>query len=140
MAGMGVLLMASVSAQSNPDFGRDVQPILQARCVACHGSKVQMHHLRLDRRADALKGGESGVPAVVPGNSAQSLLVRYVSGMDPNVVMPPAGARLTAEQIALLRAWIDRGADWPGEPEGTAPPQAFGTLGFPADHSTDYSR
>ena len=137
VAGMGLLLMASVSAQSNPDFARDVQPILQARCVACHGSKVQMHHLRLDRRADALKGGESGVPAVVPGNSAQSLLVRYVSGLDPNVVMPPDGPRLTSEQITLLRAWIDRGADWPGEPVGAVPPKrsehwAFQPIARPA--------
>jgi hypothetical protein len=75
-----------------------------------------MHGLRLDRRADALRGGESGVPAIVPGNSAQSLLIRYIAGLDPKVVMPPSGPRLSAEQVGMLRAWIDRGADWPGEP------------------------
>src|SRR5262245_23763365 len=110
------MMAAQVLAQPAPDFQRDIQPLIATKCLACHGSKLQMHGLRLDRRADAFRGGESGVPAVVPGNSAQSLLVRYVSGLDPKVVMPPSGPRLTAEQVALLRAWIDRGADWPGEP------------------------
>src|SRR6476469_4944010 len=98
---IAVAFAARASAQ--PDFARDVQPLLAARCVSCHGSKMQMHGLRLDRRTDALRGGESGVPAVVPGNSGQSLLIRYVSGLDPKVVMPPAGPRLTSEQISLLR-------------------------------------
>jgi hypothetical protein len=110
-----VALATHVAAQPNPDFARDVRPIFASRCQSCHSEKLHMHGLRLDRRADALKGGESGVPAIVPGNSAQSLLIRYVSGQDKNVVMPPAGPRLTSDEIATLRAWIDRGADWPGE-------------------------
>ncbi len=80
-----------------------------------------MHGLRLDRRSDALKGGESGVPSIVPGNSSQSLLIRYVAGLDPNIVMPPAGGRLKREQIELLRAWIDAGALWDGGTEATSP-------------------
>jgi hypothetical protein len=107
-------------AQTDPDFARDIEPILQKRCLACHGAKVQMHGLRLDHKADAFKGGGSGVPAIVPGNSSQSLLIKYVSGLDKDVVMPPAGGRLTAEQIALLRTWIDRGAPWPDEAAGEA--------------------
>src|ERR1700690_1508084 len=72
-----VLVTQAVAAA--PDFSRDIQPILTTRCVNCHGAKLQMHGLRLDRKADALKGGESGLPAVVPGKSAQSLLFKYVS-------------------------------------------------------------
>lgn len=98
--------------QSQPDFSRTIEPLLRSRCYSCHGERVQMRHLRLDRRSDALRGGESGVPAIIPGNSAQSLLIRYVSGGD--VVMPPTGPRLTAEQIDLLKVWIDAGAIWPG--------------------------
>ena len=56
-------------------------------------------------RADALKGGGSGVPAIVPGQSSQSLLIKYVSGLDKDVIMPPAGARLKPAEIELLRAW-----------------------------------
>ena len=132
-----VVLAAAAYAETIPDFARDVQPILQARCVSCHGAKVQMHGLRLDRRRDALKGGESGAPAVVPGNSSASLMIRYISGLDPNVVMPPTGGRLTTEQIALLRAWIDRGAEWPGEDVSESAPQrprhwAFEPIARPA--------
>src|SRR2546421_11812257 len=103
-------LVPLAGAAPPPDFIRDVQPVLESRCWPCHGGKVQMHGLRLDRRADALKGGGSGVPAIVPGASSQSLLIKYVLGLDPDVVMPPSGARLTPAEIELLRVWIDSGA------------------------------
>ena len=86
----------------------DVKPLLEKRCVACHGSKLALHGLRLDSVEGALKGGESGVPAIIPGKSGESLLMRYVSGKDKEIVMPPSGPRLTAAEIATLAAWIDR--------------------------------
>jgi mono/diheme cytochrome c family protein len=109
-----VILLVAQALAAAPDFSRDIQPIFKARCVNCHGAKVQMHGLRLDRKTDALKGGESGAPAVVPGNSAQSLLIKYVSA-NSDVKMPPSGPRLTSEQITLLRTWIDEGAVWPDD-------------------------
>ncbi|HWB97385.1 MAG TPA: DUF1549 domain-containing protein, partial [Bryobacteraceae bacterium] len=93
-----------------PDFTRDIQPILQARCYPCHGSQTQVKGLRLDRREDALR-------VIVPGKSAESLLIQYVSGQNPKVVMPPVGARLTTAQVDLLRSWIDRGAEYRHAPE-----------------------
>jgi hypothetical protein len=95
------------------DFKRDIEPILISRCYSCHGPKSQISGLRLDVRETALKGGDSGVSAIVPGRSAGSLLLRYVSGSDPKTVMPPSGERLTASQIETLRSWIDQGAEWP---------------------------
>ncbi|HTM50328.1 MAG TPA: PSD1 and planctomycete cytochrome C domain-containing protein [Bryobacteraceae bacterium] len=111
----GAWLVPCAPAQQPPDFARDVRPLLESRCWSCHGPKLQMHGLRLDRRADALKGGGSGVPAIVPGDSSQSLLVKYVAGLDKDVVMPPSGDRLKPAEIATLRAWIDGGAVWPGQ-------------------------
>ena len=114
---IGTVSTKRCSAQSNAsaDFARDVQPIFQARCILCHGSEVQMGGLRLDQRQSLLKGGKSGIPAIVPGKSAQSLLVRYISGLDPKLVMPPTGERLSAEEISLISQWIDQGAVWPDE-------------------------
>ena len=112
LVGVILVVAGAIVARTEPDFSRDIEPLFRTRCYSCHGEKVQMRKFRLDRRSDALRGGESGVPAIVPGNSAQSLLVRYVTGGDPAVVMPPAGPRLTAEQIELLKAWIDAGAKW----------------------------
>jgi len=77
--------------QTPVNFARDVQPILQARCILCHGSEVQMGGLRLDQQQSILNGGKSGMPAVVPRRSADSLMIRYVSGIDPKIVMPPTG-------------------------------------------------
>jgi mono/diheme cytochrome c family protein len=97
------------------DYNGDVQPIFAQRCYGCHGSNLHMSEFRLDRKADALHGGGSGVPAIVPGSSKDSLLVKYISGVNAKTVMPPAGERLTAEQIAVISAWIDKGAVWPDD-------------------------
>ena len=93
-------------------FRRDIAPILSVRCISCHGADKQMGGLRLDSRADALKGGKSG-PVIKPGNSAQSKLIWSVAGVGKAVVMPFGDKRLTPEQVGLLRAWIDQGAIWP---------------------------
>jgi mono/diheme cytochrome c family protein len=94
------------------EFARDIQPLLADHCVKCHGPEKQKGGLRLDSRAGALKGGDDGA-ALVPGKSTESKLVHLVAGLDPDTIMPPKGERLTAQQIGLLRAWIDQGADWP---------------------------
>ena len=73
---------------------------------------MQRAGLRLDVKSIALKGSENG-PVIVPGDSAKSRLIHLVAGLNPNKIMPQAGDRLTAEQVGLLRAWIDQGAHWP---------------------------
>ena len=118
-AALGTVLC---SAEERIDFAKDVEPIFASRCHGCHGSKLHLGEFRLDRKADALRGGGSGVPAIVPGKSAESLLVRYVAGLDAKTVMPPSGPRLTPEQISVLRRWIDEGASWP-ERESTSTTQ-----------------
>ena len=101
-------------AASRPvDFITDIQPLLAEQCVSCHGPEKQKNAYRLDVREVALKGGDSGHPAIRPGDSAKSPLIHFVSGLDPDSVMPPKGPRLTDTQIGLLRAWIDQGAVWP---------------------------
>ena len=95
------------------DFNRDVRPILSDNCFACHGpdsAKIK-GGLRLDRRADALQGGESDGPAVVPGQPEASALLHRVRTTEADDVMPPkesAKPRLTdaqvAETVAALKA------------------------------------
>lgn len=93
------------------DFKTDVAPLLK-RCHACHGETQQLNGLRLDRKEDALRGGDSG-RSIVPGNSAESRLIHLVAGYRVKSVMPPTGERLTRKEIGILRAWIDHGAEWP---------------------------
>lgn len=95
------------------DFARDIQPIFEANCVKCHGPEKQKADYRLDVKSIALTGGENHAPNIVPGKSAESPLVKFVAGLHADVKMPPKGERLSAEQIGLLRKWIDEGAVWP---------------------------
>jgi hypothetical protein len=101
------------AARSQLDFARDIQPILASHCYDCHGTQKAKGELRLTSLAHALKGGESGEPAVVPGQGAKSALIHRVTTEDENDVMPQKGDRLSAAQVALLRRWIDEGAVWP---------------------------
>ncbi|MEY2429198.1 MAG: hypothetical protein QOJ40_2083 [Verrucomicrobiota bacterium] len=95
------------------DFAKDIQPLLAKTCYDCHGPEKQKGGLRLDKKAAALKGGDTG-PAIVPGKSAESLLIQAVAGAKEDLArMPKKRDPLSAEQIALLRGWIDQGADWP---------------------------
>ena len=100
------------AATETVDFGKQIRPLLQARCEACHGAAMQMSGLRLDGKEAAMTGGHSG-PAILPGNSAESLLIHMVAGFRVKFVMPPGGPALKPEEIGLLRAWIDQGANWP---------------------------
>lgn len=101
-------------------FRRDVQPLLADHCLSCHGPEKQKGGLRLDRNADAMKGGESG-PSILPGKGEESRLFRAVAGLEKDSRMPPKGEPLTAAQVALLKQWIDEGASWP-ETGGEASP------------------
>jgi hypothetical protein len=89
------------------DYARDVRPILAASCYSCHGDKKRKGDLRLDRKASALRG-----EIIVPGKSADSPLIQRVAALDADRKMPPKGPGLTAQQVGILRAWIDQGAVW----------------------------
>jgi mono/diheme cytochrome c family protein len=88
------------------DFVRDVQPIFERSCLACHGPNTQMAGLRLDAKQSVF------AKAVVPGNSAESALYRRVAGIG-DVARMPMGGRLADDQIATIKSWIEQGADWP---------------------------
>ena len=117
----GLILLGAGAAQEpvaaeqltgRVDFATQIAPILEERCQVCHGVALRSGGLRLDNREDALKGGYSG-PVIVAGKSAESRLILLVSGATGELVMPPTGERLPSTEIALLRAWVDQGAEWP---------------------------
>ncbi|HAB17668.1 MAG TPA: hypothetical protein DCE44_14590, partial [Verrucomicrobiales bacterium] len=103
------------AALRSVDFIRDIQPIFAAHCVECHGSLKQKGGFRLDEREAALKGGENHAPDIRPNKSEESPLIHLVAGLVPDLRMPQKGDPLAAEQIGLLRAWIDQGAHWPAD-------------------------
>ena len=96
-------------------YEKDIKPLLEKSCVKCHSGEKPKSKYRMDGLASVIKGGESGDAAIIPGNSAKSPMVAYVSELVEDMEMPPTDKRekypaLTKEQIGLLRAWIDQGA------------------------------
>src|SRR3954464_9830564 len=113
-----VLALATHSPAAPPvDYGRDVKPILNARCTSCHGAIRQKAGLRLDTAEFARRGGKSG-RAIEPGASGESLIIDRVTGAGGEDRMPPEseGVPLSAAEVATIRAWIDQGAKAPPEP------------------------
>jgi ankyrin repeat protein len=115
--------LVQTSQPASPvDFQRDVQPIFRDHCVSCHGPGQAMNGFRLDRRADAMRGGTQ--TDIGPGNAEGSRLYHRVAGTSLGQQMPP-GAPLSEEQIETIKQWIDDGAEWPDEVAGeTASPPA----------------
>ena len=117
-----ILLAAGTAAGQSPgtgveqsrrvDFARQVAPIFEQRCLACHGPALQQGGLRLDDGQAALKGAYSG-PVIVPGKRSASRLYRLVAGLDADLAMPPGDGRLPARDVETLGDWIDQGAIWP---------------------------
>ncbi len=117
-----VLLTGLANAEDKIDFARDVQPILRARCVGCHGAAAQLSGLRLDRKQDALRGGYSG-PVLQAGSSASSRLYKLVSTgivVQGKTLRMPPGGQLPSNEAEIIRRWIDDGAVWPIESDNRA--------------------
>ena len=113
--GVDLSKIPPASEKAGVTYVTDIKPILEKSCTTCHGAGKHKGRLRLDGLEAVLKGGEDG-KVVVPGNSAESMLVHNIAHAgDPEAYMPPPKNKanippLTKEQIGLIRAWIDQGA------------------------------
>ncbi len=115
VAACSVCFSALAASAGEVDFKRDIAPILEERCWYCHGEDEQESGLRLDLRANMLRGGDSGLSAVVPGKPDKSYLIDVVKHLDPDLKMPPDEDKIPAKEIDLLTRWIKDGAVWPGQ-------------------------
>ena len=112
VAGINHAPAAPPAEASAIDFLADVRPILAANCYDCHAGDAREGGLRLDRGRDALAGGDSG-RVIIPGDPEASRLLHLVSGDDPESTMPPDSEGLADDDVAVLRRWIEQGAEWP---------------------------
>ncbi|HXJ40322.1 MAG TPA: PSD1 and planctomycete cytochrome C domain-containing protein, partial [Bryobacteraceae bacterium] len=90
-------------------FPKDIAPVLAAKCVQCHGATSQMSDLDLRTPEGLAKGGKHGA-VIAAGKSGESMLYLHLTGQQQPQM--PFGSRLTDQQIALFKAWIDSGAQW----------------------------
>ncbi len=95
-------------------FNAHIRPVFAKHCVGCHGGVKQASGLSLIYREQALADAESGLAPIVPGAADESYLMDRVSDSDPETRMPPGehGPALDEHQVALLRKWIEQGAEW----------------------------
>ncbi len=144
-------LRAEISPADLVFFESKVRPLLVGRCLECHGEKKQKGGLRLDSRSGWEQGGEKG-RALVPGKPEESLIVRGITGRDPDFQMPPKD-KLPESEVETLVEWIRRGAPdpreqviakgatgmtleegrrhWAFQPIANPPPPAVKQLGWP---------
>jgi hypothetical protein len=119
---------AAFAADRPADFLRDVRPILATHCFKCHGPDegARKSGLRLDLREQALRGGKSKKPAIVPDKPNESELIRRINTSDPDDLMPPPAAKLplTDAQREILTQWISKGAEYKPHWAFAAPRQA----------------
>ncbi len=101
-----------VSPTESEHFHSKVLPILQNECFRCHGEKTN-GGLALNSRELAMAGGDSGKPAVTPGDPHASEMIARLRSDDPDLRMPPTERPLSDEQIQVLERWIAAGAKWP---------------------------
>ncbi len=97
------------------DFQSEILPLFEENCIDCHGSDKPKARLRVDQRPVLLQGGDSGLPALVPGSPEKSHLIELIKLKDPDERMPKKGDSLSPNEIALLEKWIADGAVWPGQ-------------------------
>lgn len=132
-------LILGCQSGEHVDFNAEIRPILNERCVTCHGGVRRRADLSLQFRDDALAGGKSGEAAIVPGDAAGSPLIQLVTHPDESARMPKEAPPLSDEEVARLRRWIAQGAEWDTHwayvpPEKPAVPATGGWARSPIDH------
>jgi hypothetical protein len=109
-------------AHGEVDFAHQVVPVLRKHCAECHMEEAKKGGFSMNTRESLLTGSEDGA-VVEPGNAADSLLMEVILSDDKSDRMPPKGPRVPADQVEILRKWIDGGLHW--EPGFTFGKEAY---------------
>lgn len=110
---VGILAFFILSPRkSTVNFSSEIKPLINKKCIACHGGVKKSGGISFLFRDEMIKAGESGRMAVVPGRPGQSEILRRIKHPDPEMRMPPEGVSLSEEEIDLLTRWIEEGANW----------------------------
>lgn len=108
-----VALFSSCNSSSEKiDFSTQIKPILNTKCITCHGGVKKSGGFSLLFKEEAFAATESGKPAIIPGNASGSEFIKRLHEDDPELRMPYEKPKLSEEEIELLTKWIDQGAQW----------------------------
>ena len=112
LAILAVVLFGGQFFERKIDFSTQVKPIINQRCISCHGGVKRSGELSMMTREDLLKAGESGKQAIVPGAPDKSEFYRRLVTHDEVDRMPYEADPLPKNEINILRKWIKQGAPW----------------------------
>jgi hypothetical protein len=104
--------LLTATTEDQISYNQDIRPVINANCISCHGGVKASAGLSLLTRQEALDTTESGVPAIIPGDAANSELVKRLHHHDPEYRMPLESKPLDQATIEKFEAWIDQGAKW----------------------------
>jgi len=103
----GLYFFSKTSLFKTPiDYSSQVKPILNKKCIACHGGVKKNGGVSFLFREEMITEGESGKMAVLPGKPSQSEVIRRINHQDPEIRMPPEGDALSQSEIDILTQWI----------------------------------
>ena len=106
------LLLVGCQKQKTIDFNADIKPIINKKCISCHGGVKKNGGFSFLFESEALGNTEEGTPAIIPGNSRKSRLIQRLHETDLDLRMPFEKPALSKEEINLFTKWIDQGAQW----------------------------
>jgi hypothetical protein len=97
------------------DFGKDIRPIFEERCMDCHDMETKKGGVSLENYYSSQQPTDTGQPLFKAGDAEHSLLIHVTTESDAKKRMPPKGKPLSPDQISLLKQWIAQGAVWPDD-------------------------
>jgi hypothetical protein len=98
--------------QDTISYNRDIRPIINNKCISCHGGVKQSGGFSMLFEEEAKMATESGKPAIIPGDAGASEMVKRLTHHDPEMRMPLGKSPLSDEEIELIKEWINQGAVW----------------------------
>ncbi|RYG21879.1 MAG: DUF1549 domain-containing protein [Chitinophagaceae bacterium] len=107
-----LLGLSLFSSEKDIDFNTAVKPILNKKCISCHGGVKQQGGFSVLFREEALSATKSGKPAIIPGNAEDSEFIKRIKSNDPEIRMPYKHEGLSNEEIEILTTWVNQGAKW----------------------------
>ncbi|WP_236974259.1 DUF1553 domain-containing protein [Membranihabitans maritimus] len=107
-----VVIISQMPVGEPISYNRDIRPIINDKCISCHGGVKQAGGFSLLFEEEAKAATRSGKPAIIPGKSRKSEMVRRLTHPDPEKRMPLEQEPLNTEEIELISDWIDQGANW----------------------------
>ncbi|MDP2042391.1 MAG: DUF1553 domain-containing protein [Algoriphagus sp.] len=112
LVGISLIGFFFFGPEKEVDYSTEIKPILNKHCITCHGGVKKNGGFSILFEEEAFALNESGLPAIVPGSPNSSELIKRLTHSDPELRMPYQRAKLSEEEIDLLKTWIRQGAKW----------------------------